>query len=527
MSFSTTLKTGLLLALLLTPMACGGASERGQADQAPERPRFEISTQEAFEPDSIDPYLGDHSQVYAHIDENLDRHLANLQRWLRQPSVSAQNIGIAEMAEMVRSDLENLGFEEASVVSTSGHPGVWGYYDAGAEKTLLVYLMYDVQPVNPEDWDSPPFEAALLDRPLGKVVMARGATNQKGPQRAFLNALESIIEVTGSLPVNLMVLAEGEEELGSPHYPQLVDQFEDRLRTADGVFFPSNSQTPSGDVSVRLGVKGIVYFELEAVGGEMGGPTQAEIHGSYKAIVDSPVLKLAHALSSMTTQDGNTILIAGYYDDVRPPNEEEQRLVNGIAKTWDQDSNRKLLGVQRWIDGIEGADAVLRYLYEVTLNVDGIWAGYTGEGVKTILPHKATAKVDSRLPPDVDPDKALELVRKHLDANGFSDIQIRKLAGYPAAQTSIDTPLVRAAIAVFNKWAGTKEVWPRSAGSAPFYQFTDRLELPMVFNGLGHGSGAHAPNEYMVIEPAEDTGVAGLAEVEKAYVDLLYALAGK
>ncbi len=180
MSFSTTLKTGLLLALLLTPMACGGASERGQADRAPERPRFEISTQEAFEPDSIDPYLGDHSQVYAHIDENLDRHLANLQRWLRQPSVSAQNIGIAEMAEMVRSDLENLGFEEASVVSTSGHPGVWGYYDAGAEKTLLVYLMYDVQPVNPEDWDSPPFEAALLDRPLGKVVMAREQPIKRG-----------------------------------------------------------------------------------------------------------------------------------------------------------------------------------------------------------------------------------------------------------------------------------------------------------------------------------------------------------
>lgn len=527
MSFSNTIRNSLPLALLLMPLACGGAPETDPANRVPERPRFEISTQEAFDPASIDPYLGDHSQVYAYIDENLDDHLANLQRWLRQPSVSALNIGIAEMAEMVRSDLESLGFQEASVVSTSGHPGVWGYYDAGQEKTLLVYLMYDVQPVNPEDWDSPPFEAALLDRPLGKIVMARGATNQKGPQKAFLNAVESIIEVTGTLPVNLMVLAEGEEELGSPHYPQLVDQFEDRLRTADGVFFPSNSQTSGGDVSMRLGVKGVVYFELEAVGGEMGGPTQAEIHGSYKAIVDSPVLRLLQAISSMTTQDGNTILIPGYYDDVLPPNEEEQRLVNGIAKTWDQQSNRELLGVQRWIDGMDGAEAVLNYLYGVTFNVDGIWAGYTGEGVKTILPHKATAKVDSRLPPDVDPDKTLELVRKHLDSNGFSDIRIRKLAAYPAGQTSIEAPLVRAAIAVFNKWGSTKEVWPRSAGSAPFYQFTKRLELPMVFNGLGHGSGAHAPNEYMVIEPAEDTGIAGLAEVEKAYVDLLYALAGK
>jgi acetylornithine deacetylase/succinyl-diaminopimelate desuccinylase-like protein len=184
-----------------------------------------------------------------------------------------------------------------------------------------------------------------------------------------------------------------------------------------------------------------------------------------------------------------------------------------------------LLGVEQWIDGATGRDAIMRYLYDPTLNVDGMWSGYTGEGVKTILPHRAVAKVDSRLPPGLSADSALAMIRRHLDANGFTDIEIRKLSGYPAAQTDLNAPLVQAAIGVFSKWGATPSVSPRLAGSAPFYQFTDRLGLPLVFAGLGHGSGAHAPNEYIVIRPAAGSGIAGLAGIEKGYVDLLYALA--
>jgi acetylornithine deacetylase/succinyl-diaminopimelate desuccinylase-like protein len=147
--------------------------------------------------------------------------------------------------------------------------------------------------------------------------------------------------------------------------------------------------------------------------------------------------------------------------------------------------------------------------------------------VKTILPHKATAKVDSRLPPGLSADRALELIRAHLTAQGFDDIEVRVLSNYPAAQTSIEAPLVRAAISVFNKYGASPSVAPRLAGSAPFYQFTDRLGLPIVFAGMGHGSGAHAPNEYMVIRPRDGSRVAGLADIEKTYVDLLFALAGK
>ena len=174
------------------------------------------------------------------------------------------------MAALLRDDLLELGFVEAELVPTDGHPGVWGYYDAGAEKTLVVYLMYDVQPVEPDDWQSPPFAAELVDHELGTVLMGRGATNQKGPQRAFLNAVQSIIATEGRLPVNLMVAAEGEEELGSPHYPQVIDRYEERLQHAVGAIFPFNSQRPDGALSMILGVKGIVYFELEARGGPHG-----------------------------------------------------------------------------------------------------------------------------------------------------------------------------------------------------------------------------------------------------------------
>ena len=495
------------------------------APEAPTRPAFSLATNEAYDFEIIPAYLENHQAVYDYIDANLDDHLGAIQRWLRQRSISAQNDGIQEMAAMVRQDLEDMGFAEAEIVPTDGHPGVWGYFDAGADKTLVVYLMYDVQPVDPEDWESPPFDAEVIDHALGKVIMARGATNQKGPQRAFLNALESIIAVDGTLPINIMVTAEGEEELGSPHYPQIVDAYEERLKTADAALFPFNSQRPDGTVSVILGVKGILYFEVIANGGEWGGPAVAEIHGSYKAIVDSPVWRLVQGLSTLVSEDGNTILVPDYYDDIRPPNVEESQLINAGIEQWSDQQMQDMLGVGQWIDGKTGKDAAIEYLFMTTMNIDGIWGGYTGEGVKTILPHRAAAKVDSRLPPDIDPDEALAKIRQHLDNNGFGDLEIVKLSGYPASQTSVDDPAVQAALSVFRKYTDDLAVQPRIAGSAPFYQFTDRLGLPLVPSGMGFGTGAHAPNEIMLVEPGEGTAAVGLADIEKAYVDFVYALA--
>ena len=490
-------------------------------------PEIRFTTDEAFDSASVAAYAGRHDDVYRHIDANIEDHVKQLQRWVRQPSVSAQKRGIHEMVQLLSGDLHALGFKEVTTVPTAGHPGVFGFYDAGAPRTLVVYMMYDVQPEE-TGWKVPAFDGAIVDHELGRVLMARGATNQKGPERAFLNALDSIIKTQGKLPVNLMVVAEGEEELGSPNFPQVIDKYEDRLKKAHGVFFPLSAQDATGAVSLPLGVKGILVLELEAAGGAQGGPTRAEIHSSLKAVVDAPAWRLTQALASLTSADGNTVLVPGYYDAIRQPSTEEQRLVNGLARRSTPEREQAMrsgLGVERFSAGVGGRDLFSRWLFTTTMNINGMWTGYTGEGMKTILPHIARARLDSRLVPDQTPDGQLELVRKHLAAKGFSDVAVRKLSGYPPAQTSVDTPIVRAAISVFNKHGAPPSVAPRLAGSAPYYIFTDRLKLPMVMGGMGNGSGAHAPNEYMVIEPKAGSKVSGLAGVEKWYVDFLYAFA--
>ena len=189
-----------------------------------------------------------------------------------------------------------------------------------------------------------------------------------------------------------------------------------------------------------------------------------------------------------------------------------------------EEAMKKQLDVRMWTNGWTGEKSLLRYLHDTTLNVDGIWGGYTGPGTKTILPHKATAKVDSRLVPNQTPEEALRLIRQHLDRNGFSDLAIRQFSGYPPAQSSVSAPFIQKGISVYNKYGLTPAVAPRLAGSAPYYLFTERLGLSMLAGGIGHGSGAHAPNEYMVIEAKPGSKTAGLAAMEKFYVDLLFAM---
>ncbi|MBO9379190.1 M20/M25/M40 family metallo-hydrolase [Sphingomonas histidinilytica] len=512
------------LALVLSAL-----SMTAVAHAEPKRPSFPFTTDVAYDASKVAPYKGKHAAAYAYIDANKDRDVANVQRWVRQRSISAQNDGVVQMAEMLRDDLKALGFKEAELVPTKRHPGVWGYYDAGAKTTIAVYMMYDVQPIEPTGWKVDAFAGTIVeDHPLGRVLMARGATNQKGPQRIFLNALQAIIATEKKLPVNIMLLAEGEEELGSPHYPDLIAKYADRLKQAKGgVVFPMMSQAPSGGVQMTLGVKGNIYFELEAQGGPQGGPKDAEVHSSFKAIVDAPGWRLAQALASLTSPDGNTIVVPGYYDSIRQPNQEEQELINGVVPGWTarEPELRKSLGVDKWIDGLSGREALTEYLFDTTLNIDGIWGGYSGEGTKTILPHKFTAKLDSRLVPNQTPDESERLIRAHLDAKGFTDIKLTRLSGYPPAQSSVKAPLVQATIGTYRKYGITPDVMPRLAGSAPYYVFTDILKLPIVSAGIGYGTGAHAPNEFIVIDPKPGSKLAGITDAEKFYVDLVHAVA--
>jgi acetylornithine deacetylase/succinyl-diaminopimelate desuccinylase-like protein len=462
-------------------------------------------------------------RVFEYIDAHFDDHLRKLQELVRQPSISGENRGVRDCAEMVKSRLDDLGCKNARLVETSGFPVVYGYYDAGAEKTIVIYMMYDTQPVDEPGWTVPPLEGRIVDmKPFGKCLVARGAINTKGELQAFLNACESIKAVGEEIPVNLIFVAEGEEELGSRHLPEFIKKYERELKRADAVFFPSADQDRKGKVLMTLGVKGIVYFELELDGKSWGyGPTEFDIHGSNKAWVDSPAWRMIQALSTMTTKDGNEVLIEGFYENVIPPSPEDLELLDKLEKTFDENTLKDAMRVERFIDDVHGKQALQKYLYSPTLNINGIWSGYTGPGTKTSLPYKITAKVDVRLVPNMKVSEVLPKIRRHLDKNGFREVKIVELEeGYGWAKTSIKEPAAQALVKTYREFGYEPEIWPHSAGSAPFCMFNrEPLNLPFIMGGIGHGERAHAPNEFIVVEEGGPTG--GLRTLEKSYVAIL------
>lgn len=470
--------------------------------------------------------MADVKAIHRYIEEHEAAHIAKVQEFLRQPSISAENLGVKECAELLRQYYADLGCKEAELVPTEGHPGVWAYYDASAAKTIVNYCMYDVQPIAGESWSSPPFEANVVDMPpFGRVVINRGAINSKGPYRAWLNALESIIAVEGTLPVNIMFTAEGEEELGSPHFPDLIGKYAERLKTADAGLMCGAGQDQQGRIRLSLGYKGIVYMELECSGKRWGrGPQEYDIHSSTKAVTDSPAWRLMQALSSMTSPDGNTILVDGYYDKVAAPSEDDLELVEQLVRDFDDSVWKEMFKVPRWIGDESGRDFLLRYLYSTTLNIDGIWGGYTGPGTKTVLPHNVTCKMDTRLVPNQDSSNIVPLIRAHLDKHGYRDIEIRQLAGYEWSKTSVRDPVVQAVLSVYQKYGISTTVWPHMGGSAPMYLYTrPPVSIPICTAGIGHGGRAHSPDEYYVIDGNDK--VAGLVQAEKSFVDILYAFA--
>jgi Acetylornithine deacetylase/Succinyl-diaminopimelate desuccinylase and related deacylases len=326
-------------------------------------------------------------KIFKEIDAKYEEHLKRVQRLIRQPSVSPLNIGVKDCAELVKEMFSEIGCSEVKLVETKGNPVVFARYNANAEKTVLVYMMYDTMPADEEGWIVNPFEGKVIDMPpFGSTLVARGAVNTKGPLASFLNAVESIKEIAGELPVNLIFASEGEEELGSRHLPEFIEKYQSELKKADVLFFPTASENRRGKPIIHLGVKGIVYFELELSGEKWGkGPTKFGIHGSNKAWIDSPVWRFIHALSTMTTNDGNKVLIDGFYDKVAVPNEEDEYLLKELSKTFDEESIKEQLQVKQFIDDKHGIDALRLYLFSPTLNIDGIWGGYIQEGTKTLL----------------------------------------------------------------------------------------------------------------------------------------------
>ncbi|HEY8849935.1 MAG TPA: M20/M25/M40 family metallo-hydrolase, partial [Thermoanaerobaculia bacterium] len=439
----------------------------------------------------------------------------------------AENRNYPAGAETMAKLARDAGFQQASVINTDGKPGVFAMLDAGAAKTVGLYFMYDVKQFDPAEWTSPPLEARLVDRPgLGKVIVGRGAVNQKGPEAAFLAALHAIRGAGRKMPVNLVLVTEGEEEIGSPHIGQIVrrPEVEAALRKCIGVFMPSAMQDLDGIVTVSLGAKGVVELELVSSGEKWGRGPAKDIHSSLKAMVDSPAWHLVKALDTLVSADGNTITIENY-PKPRPMSAEETAMIVEASKRRSEAQSKKQLGVQHWIDDLAWEQASERLESQPTVNIEGLVGGYTGPGGKTILPHRAVAKIDMRLVPDMKAADAAAALKAHLAKRGFGDIEVNVTGGYDPTSTVASAPLIQAQLAVLKRAGINPVMWPRNAGSYPGYVFTDEpLKLAAGHFGLGHGSGAHAPDEYYVIESA-NPNVQGFDGAAMSFVEYLYELA--
>ncbi|MGH9220116.1 MAG: M20/M25/M40 family metallo-hydrolase [Vicinamibacterales bacterium] len=495
----------------------------------------------------------DLQKVYAHIDENIDAHVENLQKWIRQPSISNSGEGIPESAEMVKGFFDELGCQQTQIFDVGvteygspGNPVVYAKCDEGAEKTLLIYWMYDTMPVTqPDAWTSPPFEARLVEQaPYKKVLIGRGATNSKGPQMSQLNALRAIKAVHGKLPVNIIFIAEGDEERMDIGLRKFVKDHSDLLAGADAMLL-FGGQSPSGGGSYGAGSEGCVYVELTTSGKSWGrGPIQSDIHGSNKRSVDSPAWRHIKMLASLVSDDGNTPLIDGFYDGMLPIEKFHEEELKTAAERTDLKVAAENVGVGRFIS--EDPFTMLKMQrYGTSFNLDGIWGGnmYAG-GAGAILPNKVTSKHNFRYVPNMTGPGIVKKLRAQLDKNGFKDVDVKLIGDVPWAKMSADSDLGRAMQRTYQimniAHSEPRKEWSIGGGGAgaggywPAYMFGhgevgEKISpfkgVPIVGGGAGHGGRAHAANEYYVIEGAGK--VYGMAGAEKAVATLVYAWAGK
>ena len=455
--------------------------------------------------------------------------ITRIRDWIAHPTIAAEHLNVPEGAQYMRQLVIEAGFPTSEIVETDGSPGVFATWDVGAQRTLGIYFMYDVKQFDPAEWTSPPLEARLVDKAgFGQVMVGRGAVNQKGPEGSFLAALHALRAAGRRPPVNLVFVAEGEEEIGSPHFHQIVRRPDimAAIGRAQGVFIPSASQDPgSGNVTLTLGAKGIIECELVSSGAHWGrGPTH-DIHSSIKAMVDSPVWRLTHALNTLVSEDANTVAIEGWTEHVRPISAREHELIMQNAHNTSEADWKARNGVSHFIDDLPWPQALERLASQPTVNIEGLVAGYTGPGGKTILPTRGAAKLDLRLVPNQTRADCEAKLRAHLAARGFPDIEVNVTGGYDPTETPENSRIVQAELAVCRALRVDATLNPRSAGSWPGSVFTSApLNLPAAQFGLGHGSGAHAPDEYFVID-SSNPHVLGLTGSTMAYIDFMYEMA--
>jgi len=427
-------------------------------------------------------------EIFTHIEAHADECLARLKRACAQPSVSAQGEGLAEMADLAAGMLRDVGFS-VELVPTDGAPVVLGRMTGRGRRTLLLYNHYDVQPVDPlDEWTTPPFEPHVRE---GKFY-ARGAADNKGAIVSRACALEAYLAHRDALPVNIVWVIEGEEEIGSPHLAQFVAQYADLLRGAYGCVWEAGGKNARDRYEIALGCKGLLYVELRTRG------AARDLHSALAAAVESPAWRLVWALDTLKGPD-ERVLIPGFYDDVRPISPAQRRALT----EWDypEEETRALYGIVNFLGGLSGERLKEHLIFGPTCNIDGIHAGYTGPGSKTVLPCEAYAKVDFRLVPDQDPARIAALLRAHLDAQGFDDVEVIAREGEPPSAGDPAHPFVQTAARTAERVYGHRPALiPMMSGTGPVHLLCGQFGVPMVTAGVGYaGSRGHAPDEHIRI----------------------------
>ena len=467
-------------------------------------------------------------KIFNYIDAHIDEHVRNLQKWIQQPSVSNTGEGIQESAQMVKGYFDQLGCQLTKVYDPGitewgqqSNPVVYAKCDEGAKRTIVIYWQYDTMPVTqPDLWIRPPFAGDLVEQaPYKKVLIGRGATNSKGPEMSQWNALMSIKAVTGKLPVNIIFVAEGDEERMDVGLRTFVKAHADLFNGAEALYGPGPSE-------------GCLFIELTTSGKSWGrGPVYSDIHGANKRSVDSPAWRHIKMLSTLVADNGNKVLIPGFYDNVVPLTAAEQASLQEAAKKMKPEEAAKNLGVARFIAD-KPIDIVTMQRHGTSFNLDGIWSGnmFPG-GSGAILPNTITSKHNIRYVPNMTGPDIVKKLRAYLDKEGYQDVQIHVVGDVPWAKQRHDTEIAKASDRMFDAFGAERRSPPVEnqasimGGYWPAYLFSgDPINLPIAGGAAGSGGGAHAANEFYVIEGAKKTY--GMAGAEKSVATVLYNYAG-
>ncbi len=447
--------------------------------------------------------------IFNHIEANVDSSLETLFELVQQPSVSAQRLGFDRAPQLTSEIFDRHGFEtEILDAPNDGLPSVYGFAaadddafrraqqlaginDPTAEPpTLMLYVHYDVQPTDPiELWETDPF----VPTRIGDRLYGRGMSDDKGNIAARLAVLNAFRDEWGGLPCHVKIFAEGEEESGSPNLPGLIERYADKLH-ADACIWEGGGRNAQNRPVIYLGLKGVLAVELSV------NLLNTDAHSSYATVLPSASWTLINALNSMKDPTDDRILIDGFYDAVREPTPEEDVALSNLPD--DSDEWRETFGNASFVAGLGSEDLPRKHLFMPTANVAGLNAGYQGTGMKTVLPAKASAKMDFRLVPDMRPDDIFEKIRKHLDRNGFENVDLTLISGVHPFRTSMSSKWAKMAIETSEETYGKPAVvYPTMAGSGPMYDFGHVLGIPITSAGIDHPTHKiHAPNENITIE---------------------------